>query len=40
VCAKAVLAKEVAKNTWMLDAGMLENEKIHRLSGLWGYCSG
>ena len=29
VRAKAVLLKEVAKDTWVLDAGMLENEEVH-----------
>jgi hypothetical protein len=29
VGAKAVLLEEVAENTWVLDAGMLENEEVH-----------
>ena len=29
VRAKPVLLEEVAKDAWVLDAGMLENEEVH-----------
>ena len=37
VRAKAVLLKEVAKDTGVLDAGVLKNEQVHWISCLWDF---